>query len=219
MTKPTKFSNLSNVFFAFARNQTSRAKFRQTSFYEIDFSGASRQEKKKCYRLCYLCYRLRQPWLIWFEKIGDFLSWFFSKINASKLKYFLLHPKKVFYGHFCPKTAWNHLKTLVLRPKYLEYGCTPFCTWKILTSFACSVLCTWKKWTKYKYMVLLYLKWKEIWSTTLVIVWSWALLFLFHKIGLSRFWTVFPRLDFEWMNLRIANKVHSGWSGCFLHNF
>ena len=40
-------SELFRIFFAFARIQTSRTKFRQTRFYEIDFFGASRQRNIK----------------------------------------------------------------------------------------------------------------------------------------------------------------------------
>ena len=107
MTKPTKFSNLSNVFLRLPEIRPPGQKFRQTSFHEIDFSGASRQEKKKCYRLCYLCYRLRQPWMpdgsefdsTWYV----WTSWTFSRTRAVFSRVW----NAPWLAHILMKTAWN----------------------------------------------------------------------------------------------------------------
>ena len=54
---------------------------------------------------------------IWFKKIGVFLSWMLSKNMPQNWKIFFTLSQKSFHGHFCQKTARNHLKTLVLWPK------------------------------------------------------------------------------------------------------
>ena len=54
---------------------------------------------------------------IWFKKIGVFLSWMLSKNMPQNWKIFFTLSQTNFYGHFCQKTARNHLKTLVLCPK------------------------------------------------------------------------------------------------------
>ena len=54
---------------------------------------------------------------IWFKKIGVYLSWMLSKNMPQNWKIFFTLSQKSFHGHFCQKTARNHLKTLVLWPK------------------------------------------------------------------------------------------------------